>query len=177
MKQAIFPTTTTMILGLLLYGGTAAVEHERGPGGGEQKQKMMERMQKHMRGMHGGMRHGMKDYAHTVLMHAEALKLSDEQLGKIVRIKMRHQKAHQDLMERLHKSMMSARESLMDPSAEEAGIRKASKEHAEAFEAMIEDAVKERNEINAVLMPEQRDRLKSLEKERHAQAKGHHPDR
>jgi periplasmic protein CpxP/Spy len=115
-----------------------------------------------------------------VLMHAEALKLSDEQLGKIVRIEMRHQKAHQDLMERLHKSMMSARKGLMDPSAEEAGIRKASKDHAEAFEAMIEDALKERSEVNAILTPEQRDQLKSLKKEKCAQVKGHeahHPDR
>jgi Spy/CpxP family protein refolding chaperone len=179
MKRAIFPTTI-LVLGLLLCGGTPAVEHERGPGGGDQMPKMMERMQKRMRGMHGGMMHRMKGYAHTVLMHAEALKLSDEQLGKIVRIKMRHQKAHQDLMERLHKSMMSAREGMMDPSAEEAGIRKASKEHAEAFKAMIEDAIKERNEVNAVLTPEQRDQLKSLKKEKCAQAKGreaHHPDR
>jgi Spy/CpxP family protein refolding chaperone len=130
--------------------------------------------------MHGGMMHGMQGYIHTVLGHTEALKLSDEQLGKIVRIKMQHQKAHQDLMERLHKSMMSTREGLMDPSAEEAGIRKAGKELAEAFEAMIEDAVKERNEINAVLTSEQRDRLKSMGKEKRSQAEGpeaHHPDR
>ena len=179
MKQALVPITT-LVLGLILCGGAPAVEHERGHGGGDQMPKVMERMQKRKRGMHGGMMHRMKDYAHTVLMHAEALKLSDEQLGKIVRIKMRHQKAHQDLMERLHKSMMSAREGMMDPSAEEAGIRKAGKEHAEAFEAMIEDAVKERNEVNAVLTPEQRDQLKSLKKEKCAQAKGpevHHPDR
>ena len=56
----------------------------------------------------------------------------------------------------------------------------AGKEHAEAFEAMIEDAVKERSEVNAVLTPEQLDQLKSLKKEKCAQAKGreaHHPDR
>ena len=120
---------------------------------------MMREMGKRMKAQHGGIMHAMKGYDHTVLRHAEALELSDEQLGKIVRIEMRHQKARQDLMERLHKSMMSAHEGLMDPSAEEAGIRKASKEHAEAFEAMIEDAVKQRNEANAVLTPEQRDRV------------------
>ena len=179
MKQALVPITT-LVLGLLLCGGAPAVEHERGHGGGDQMPKMMCEMGKCMKAQHGGMMHRMKGYAHTVLMHAEALKLSDEQLGKIVRIKMRHQTAHQDLMERLHKSMMSAREGMMDPSAEEAGIRKAGKEHAEAFAAMIEDALKERGEVNAVLTPEQLDQLKSLKKEKCAQAKGretHHPDR
>ena len=62
MKQAIFPTTI-LVLGLLLCGGTSAVEHERGPGGGDQMQKMMREMGKCMKAQHGGMMHGMKGYA------------------------------------------------------------------------------------------------------------------
>ena len=115
--------------------------------------KMMCEMGKCMKAQHGGMMHRMKGYAHTVLMHAEALKLSDEQLGKIMRIEMRHQKAHQDLMERLHKSMMSAREGLMDSSAEEAGIRKASKEHAEAFIRIAARSLDSSGEFLAQTLP------------------------
>ncbi len=156
-----------LLLGLVVGGGALSVEHDPGQGG--QKHEMKGGME----GEHGRMRHGMPGYAHTVLMHAEALKLTDEQIGKIVRIKMGHQKQHQERMESLHKSMKAAREGLMDPSTDEAGIRKASKGHAAAFEAMIGAALKARDEIDAVLTPEQKEQLKALEKERRSQAQRH----
>lgn len=171
---------TVLFLGLLLSGTVPATEHEGKRARG--MESMMEMMKKRTGGKEGGMMSGMHghrmSYAHAVLAHAEDLKLSDEQMGKIVRIELRHRKEHQAIMERMHKSMHEAPRSLMDPAADLAGIRKASKDHSQAHEDMVEDKIKAREEIHAVLTPEQLDRLKSLMKphdKKTEEHERHHP--
>jgi hypothetical protein len=139
---------TVLFLGLLLSGTVPATEHEG------KRARGMEMMKKRTEGKEGGMMAGMHghrmSYAHAVLAHAEDLKLSDEQMGKIVRIELTHRKEHQAIMERMHKSMHAAHRGLMDPAADLAGIRKASKDHSQAHEDMVKDKIKAREEIHAV---------------------------
>lgn len=166
-------SVTILFLGLVLSGVVPAAEHQSERG--SPMEKMMGMMKQRMEGkdsrtMGGG---HMMTYSRAVLAHAEELKLSDEQMGKIMRIELRHRTEHKKIMRRMHKSMHQARRGLMDPAADLAEIRKASKEHSQAHEEMIEDRIKVRDEVHAVLTPEQLDRLKSLMNQKHEKSKGH----
>jgi len=49
---------------------------------------------------------------------------------------------------------------LLNPASDEAAIRKTAKEHTNLFNEVVETALKSRNEVNAVLTPDQ---LKQLQ--------------
>jgi len=53
----------------------------------------------------------------------------------------------------------------MDPNADEAAIRKAAQEHAAVFNKLVEEGLKERKEVNAVLTPAQKAQLLSIKRE------------
>ncbi len=111
------------------------------------------------KGQHGGK--GKPGLTHQLVMQSETLKLTDEQIGKLHRIEMKHKHA-KPKMEGVHESMKSLHQSLMDPAADEAAIRKAAADHAAAFEVMINEVVAQRNEALAVLTADQKIALKSL---------------
>ena len=94
--------------------------------------------------------------------HADALKLSDAQLGKIVRLHFKHAQEHQQFKQKIHKSMMEFHQESMKPGTDDATLRKLGKDHAEAFNAMIEQHIKDRNAVNAILSADQRSQLKTL---------------
>ena len=110
-------------------------------------------------GMHGDK--GMS-FAHVLVMHSEALKLTDEQLGKLHRIAMQHQKEHPALMAKMHESMMNLHQSMLDPAADEAAMKKAGTDHSAALQEMINDAVAERNKATDVLTADQKKALKTF---------------
>lgn len=112
---------------------------------------------------HGGM--GMSGFAHMLVMQSEPLKLTDEQLGKLHRIAMQHKKEHPAAMGKMHESMMKLHQSLLDPAADEAAMKKAAADHSAAFQAMIDDAMAERTEATAVLTADQKKALKTLKVE------------
>lgn len=106
-----------------------------------------------------------KGYAEIVLEHANALKLSDEQLGKVTRIHQDSQQTIEALTKKVRQTMKATHQTFLDPAADEAAIRRAAKEHVGAFDELVDTALKSRNAINAVLAPEQRAKLKTLQAE------------
>jgi len=111
---------------------------------------------------HGDMKKGGHDYAHMVLSHTDALKLSDEQLGKIVRLHLKNEKEHEQLKERLKESMQTFKKESMKPGPSDAHLHKLGKDHTDAFNAMVEYHIKERQAIHAVLSEDQKKQLQAM---------------
>lgn len=107
-------------------------------------------------------RHAHEGYTHLVLSEADELKLTDEQLGKIMRVRLQHKKTYREIMKKMHESMSEEYKDFLNPSTEDAVIRKVAKERAAAFDQLVEEALKERDEVNAVLTPEQKKQLESV---------------
>ncbi len=111
---------------------------------------------------HGDTKKGGHDYAHMVLSHTDALKLSDEQLGKIVRLHLKNEKEHEQLKEKLKESMQAFKKESMKPSTSDAHLHKLGKDHTDAFNAMVEYHIKERQAIHAVLSEDQKKQLHAM---------------
>jgi protein CpxP len=126
--------------------------------GGAMHAKMMQHMMMREEADHKG-------YAEIVLQHIQELKLTDEQIGKITRIHQDNQQKVAEIGKRVKESIKAAHSIFLDPAADEAAIRKAAQEHTTAFNELVETALKSRNAINAVLTPEQLQKLKSLKNE------------
>lgn len=148
----------TLFLAAMLAFGPPAHAAADGPSpeppaghAGGRHDMMMHHMQ--MMREHGKMGH--KSYADVVLQQANELKLSDEQIGKITRIQQAAQQKIDALGPKLHETIKATHEVFLNPAADEAAIRAAAKEHTTAFEQLLETGLKTRNEINAVLSPEQ----------------------
>jgi hypothetical protein len=127
-------------------------------------------------GMMGGMKGMMKhehSYAHMIASHADALKLSDAQLGQIVRLHFKHTQEHEQFKQKIHKSMMEFHQESMKPSTDDATLRKLGKDHAEAFNAMIEQHIRDRSAVNAILSADQRNQLKTLKMDHGMHGGGH----
>lgn len=119
------------------------------------------------KGGHGDKKgHGMKkhnhDYAHLIIAHADTLKLSDEQLGKIVRLHLKHEQEHERLKEKVKKSMKAFKKASMNPGTSDAQLSKLGKDHTDAFNAMVDFHINERKDIHSVLTEAQRKMLESL---------------
>lgn len=125
---------------------------------------------------HGGMKKGGHDYAHMVISHADALKLNDEQLGKIVRLHLKYKQEHEQLKEKLKKSMKAFKKESMKPGTSDDQLRKLGKDHTDAFSAMVEYHIKERHEIHAVLSNEQNKQLDAMkmDHDKHDDDHSHH---
>ena len=80
-----------------------------------------------------------------VLEQAETLNLTDEQLGKIMRIQMTNKKARKELLAQPHKSMKKALKALRDPAENVASIRIAGRAHTDDFDALVEAEIATRN--------------------------------
>jgi len=111
----------------------------------------------------GRMRHGGGySYAHMVASHADELELSDAQLGRIVRLHMKHAQEHKQFKRRIRKSMMQLHHESMKPSSDDATLRKLGNDHIEAFKAMLEQHIRGRNVVHAILSSDQRNQLKTM---------------
>jgi len=148
-------------------GGMMMGRQHRGGGGHQGGGGMMGGMMEKMMG------HGEHGLASKLMAHAEHLNLSDEQLGKIARLQQRHKEAQEEIRERLHKSMMAFREESMNPAADDEKLRSAGREHGDAFNAMVNNTIQERQEILGVLTPDQQMQFKSMKMEEHGGGGGH----
>nr|WP_281719750.1 Spy/CpxP family protein refolding chaperone [Nitrosomonas nitrosa] len=115
---------------------------------------------------HGSMMRHDHDHSHSyaqmVASHAEALQLTNEQLGKVVRLHMKGEKAHKKLKQKMHKSHHAFKEASMKPSTDEAALDKLAKEHAADHQAMIDHHINERKVVHEILTPEQLSQLKTM---------------
>ena len=144
-------------------GGKKACQHKKG-------------MNKSNGGMMGHMtgrsRHGGQSYAHMIAMHADELELSDAQLGRIVRLHMKHAQEHKQFKKKIRKSMIHFHHASMKPGTDDATLRKLGNDHVEAFKGMLEQHIRSRNVVHAILTAEQRDQLKTM-KMNHGMHGGH----
>jgi len=122
----------------------------------------------------GGMKKEKPDYAHMVISHTGTLKLSDEQLGKIVRLHLKYKQEHEQLKEKLKKSMQAFKKESMKPSTSDAQLHKLGNDHTDAFNAMVEHHIKERHEIHAVLSDDQKKQLNAMKMDHDKHGDGHH---
>lgn len=125
-------------------------------------------------GMHGHMmmKHA-HSYAHMIASYAEALQLSDEQLGKIVRLHMQGTKEHKKIKEKMHKSHKDFLKAAMQPGTDDATLVKLGKAHTDAFNEMVEYSIKERKTIHDLLTPDQMNKLKSMKMHHDKQGSNH----
>jgi hypothetical protein len=112
--------------------------------------------------MKGRMRRGGHSYAYMITTHADELELSDAQLGRIFRLNLKHSQEHKQYRKRIRKSMMHFHHESMKPSTDDATLRKLGNNHMEAFKAMLEQHIRNRNVVHAILTTEQRDQLKTI---------------
>ena len=108
--------------------------------------------------MHGG----GHSYAHMIATHADELNLSDAQLGRFVRLHQKNSQEHKQSKKKIHQGMKNLHHAGMKPSTDDATLRKLGNEHVEAFNAMLEQHIKNRNVVNAILTAEQREQLKTM---------------
>ncbi len=117
-------------------------------------------------GDHGGDKHGKKDkdkdYAHMVASHADALELTDEQLGKITRLEMKETKEHKETKQKLRKNMKAFFKASMTPDTDNATLRKLGEKHVDLFNTMVEQHINERQAVHAILTVDQIDKLKTM---------------
>ena len=128
-------------------------------------------------GMMGHMKKRMKrgghSYAHMIITHADELELSDAQLGRIFRLHLKHSQEHKQFRKRIRKSMRHFHYKSMKPSTDDATLRKLGNNHVEAFKAMLEQHIRNRNVVHAILTTEQRDQLKTMKMDHDMYGTGH----
>ncbi|MBK7353975.1 MAG: Spy/CpxP family protein refolding chaperone [Nitrosomonas sp.] len=109
-----------------------------------------------------GMMEEKHDYAHRIIFHADKLKLTDEQLGKLVRLHLKYEKEHRKIKEKLKDSMHAFKKAKMDPSSTDEQLLSLGKDHANAFNAMVEHHIQERRAIHSILSTEQKGQLNMI---------------
>lgn len=117
--------------------------------------------------MHGKGRMGMGKgmgggIIHMLMMNADELKLTDEQVGKLHRMMWKNMEAGKGVRTKLRESKMAVHKAMTDPAADDAAVRAAAKAHTDAFNAKIDAALKERAAALAVLTDAQRKAVKTL---------------
>ena len=116
---------------------------------------------------------GGHSYANLIATHADELNLSDAQLGRFVRLHQKNSQERKQFKKKIHQGMKSLHHAGMKPSTDDATLRKLGNEHVEAFNAMLEQHIKSRNVVNAILTAEQREQLKTMEMN-YGKHGGHH---
>lgn len=149
------------------HGDQAKQEKGKGKGKGKGKEKGKNKdgdKEGHDHGDKGG--HDHHSYAHNVAKQAEVLGLSDEQLGKIVRIHLKADpEAHDRLKKKMKESMKAFRKAVAQPSVDEAALRKLGQDFVDSFNEMVAHHVEERKAVLSVLTPEQIEKLKEIKSE------------
>lgn len=109
---------------------------------------------------------------HALVMHADELKLTDEQIGKLHRIMMNSQDARREAKKKVMDAKRDLHMAFMDPTKDEAAIRAAAKARDAAEGAVLDLKIKERKDAMAVLTDAQRKQLKDLKPPAPPQSKG-----
>lgn len=121
-----------------------------------------------------GEKHHHHSYVHNVAMQAEALDLSDEQLGKIVRLHLNEDhEAHHLLKKDMKQTMKAFRKAVAQLAVDEEALRKLGQEHIDSFNAMVKHHVEERQAVLNILTPEQVGKLKEIKVEEKGKEKEH----
>jgi Spy/CpxP family protein refolding chaperone len=144
---AIF--TSASVMAELSVGGVEARE------GGTGFHKWMERMVEDSERRH-------ESYGDVILRHADELRLTDEQMGKIYRIHQANQHRIKGISQKVNDATAWAHEIFLDPSKDEAAIRQAAKAHSAAFDELLDTALRTRKDINAVLNTDQLAKLPAM---------------
>lgn len=144
---AIF--TSASVMAELSVGGVEAREGAMG------FHKWMERMVEDSERRH-------ESYGDVILRHADELRLTDEQMGKIYRIHQANKHRIKGISQKVNDATAWAHEIFLDPSKDEAAIRQAAKAHSAAFEELLDTALRTRKDINAVLNADQLAKLPAL---------------
>ncbi len=155
---------TIIIAQSVQHGGHENCNNQHGEKKACQHKKGMNKSSGGMMGhMSGRSRHGGgRSYAHMIATHADELELSDAQLGRIVRLHMKHAQEHKQFKKKIRKSMMHFHHASMKPGTDDATLRKLGNDHVEAFKAMLEQHIRSRNVVHAILTAEQREQLKTM---------------
>ena len=159
-----------ILLNLLFFNGIANAEYKPYTNTEQEtkQQKMEKRQQKReakkdkKEMKQKGMKEKAKSYSAIVLEQAEVLNLTDEQLGKIMRIQMNHKKARKELLNQPRKSMTKALKELRNPGATVDSIRKAGRAHTDDFDALVEAEIIVRKSIDTTLTTVQRKKLQAI---------------
>jgi Spy/CpxP family protein refolding chaperone len=111
--------------------------------------------------------HGQHDkmqanYADMITSHAEALNLSDEQLGKIMRHHLKSSRENREIMQQAHKSMKALRNASVSSDANDDLLRKHAKDHADAITELAEKRISQRKAMHNILSEEQLKKLKTM---------------
>ena len=146
-------------------GSMVAEVHQHGQEKISGQGKGKEEDHKHGDKKSSGMMKGGHSYAHMIIFHADALKLSDEQLGKITRLHLKHKQEHGQLKQKLRKSMKAFKKESMQSSTTDVQLRNLGKEFTNVVNEMVEYHIKERQLVHAVLSDEQKNQLKSMKME------------
>lgn len=134
-------------------------KQEKGKGKGKNKDKGKEEHDHGDKESHGH----HHSYAHNVAVQAEVLGLSDEQLGKIIRIHLKEDpKAHDRLKKKMKESMKAFRKAVAQPAVDEGTLRKLGQEHIDSFNEMVAHHIEERKAVRSILTPEQVEKLKDI---------------
>lgn len=145
------------------HGHGSHGEHDGGHGkkGGDHGADK-EKGKKHGDKKSGDKQKGKPDYAHMIISHTDELKLTDEQLGKIVRLHLKHDEAHETVKHALQDSMKAFKKESLNPAASDDQLRDLSKAVTTAFNKMAEHHIKERQTLHAVLTEAQKNQLASM---------------
>lgn len=120
------------------------------------------KLRKLFESLHEGGTRAHRSYGDVILRHIDELKLSDDQIGKIVRIHQDNQQKIKEIAKKLRETQRSAYQLFLNPASDETEIRNAAKFHTEIFDTLVDTALNSRAAINAVLTPEQLNQLKTL---------------
>lgn len=114
------------------------------------------------------------DYAHVIISCTDALKLSDEQLGKIVRLHLKYKQEHKNIKDKLMGSVKTFRKESMNPNTSDDQLRKFAKDLTENSKAMIEHRINERSSIHTILSEDQKKQLFSMKMDHDYNEHSHH---
>jgi len=143
-------------------GHDGAEDGGHGKKGGGDHDAEKEKDKKHGDKKSSDKKKGKPDYAHMIISHTDELKLTNEQLGKIVRLHLKYDKAHEEVKHALQDGMKAFKKESLNPAASDDQLRDLSKAVTTAFNKMAEHHIKERHAIHAVLTEAQKNQLATL---------------
>jgi len=130
----------------------------------DKRDKSKKRKRKGHQDGHGGHKHKTKNnnYAQMITSHADALELTDEQLGKITRLSMKATKDHKEIKQKLLKGMKAFHKASMKPDTDIASLRRLGEEHVAIFNEIVEQHISERQAVHNTLTTDQMNKLNTM---------------
>tara|TARA_Y100001936_G_C16091385_1_gene686504 strand:- start:3407 stop:4006 length:600 start_codon:yes stop_codon:yes gene_type:complete len=104
----------------------------------------------------------VKSYAHMVAMHADKLNLSDNQLGRLIRLHKKHSNEYKKIKKKIYRNLKILNYSGMSFGADELFLRTLGDEHLNIFKSLLDQHIRNRKVINTILTDEQKNQLKKM---------------